>query len=124
VVGNVLGTPGIAAQHETTGPSDCRAPTAFVYRFNYDGATGYCSFPDPMDTQASTTTLRHGNFDYVTNAVAWDPSRPSESLPASLYLASKPPFFGSQPWPWVEPAGPRVGTLPAKARFDAGVPNG
>jgi hypothetical protein len=124
LVGNVLGAPGLAAQHETTGPVDCRTPAPFVYRFNYDGATGYCSFPEPMDTQASTTTLRHGNFDYVTNAVAWDPSLPREPLPSSLYLTSKPAFFGSQRWPWVEADGPFVGTLPAKARFDAGAPNG
>lgn len=124
VVGNVLGAPGLGARQETSGPSDCRTLAPFVYRFNYDGATGYCSFPDPVDDQASATTLRHGNFDYATNAVGWDASLPSQSLPASLYLTSKPAFFGSLPWPWVEPAGPRVETLPAKARFDAGRPNG
>jgi hypothetical protein len=124
VLGNVLGTPGLAAQHETTGPADCRALAPFVYRFNYDGATGYCSFPAPLDTQASASTLRHGNFDYVTNGVRWDPSVAEQSLPPSMYLTSKPAFFGSNPWPWIDPAGPVVETLPAKARFDAGTPNG
>jgi hypothetical protein len=124
VVGNVLGAPGLGARQETSGPSDCKTLAPFVYRFNYDGATGYCEFPNPIDTQASATTLRHGNFDYVTNGVSWDPSLPSQSLPPSLYLGKKPAFFGDLPWPWVDPAGPRVGTLPAKARFDAGKPNG
>jgi hypothetical protein len=126
VVGNVLGSPSLSgALFETTGPSDCRTFAPFVYRFNYDAATGYCSFPAPVDTQASSTTLRHANFDYVRNAVTLDPSLPQGSLPPSLYLESKPAFFGSEPWPWVEPEGPtKAGTLPAKARFDAGRPNG
>jgi hypothetical protein len=49
------------------------------------------------------------------------------ALPDSLYLSAKPAFFGSNPWPWVDPSGStpsgRVGTLPAKQRFDAGTPN-
>jgi hypothetical protein len=39
---------------------------------------------------AATSLLRHGNFDYVTNATAWSPSIPSHALPASLYLRVKP----------------------------------
>ncbi len=78
-----------------------------------------------MNTEASDTLLRHGNFDYVTNAVQWAPSVSSRALPSSLYLTTKPAFFGSSPWPWVDPTGTaKVNTLPAKARFDAGRPNG
>ena len=33
--------------------------------------------------------------------------------------AQKPAFFGSNPWPWVDPNTGAVQTLPAKARFDA-----
>jgi hypothetical protein len=44
---------------------------------------------------------------------------PTSQLPSSLYLASKPAFFGNYTWPWVEPSGStRVYTLPAKKRFD------
>jgi len=69
--------------------------------------------------------LRHGNFDYVTNGVRWDPAVSSQTLPPSLYLTGKPAFFGSSPWPWVDPTGTtKVSTLPAKVRFDAGRPNG
>jgi len=68
-------------------------------------------------------TYRHGNYDYVTNAVGWDPKNPLHSLPASLYLTQKPAFFGSNAWPWVEPTAStdagRLGLLPAKVRFDA-----
>jgi hypothetical protein len=48
---------------------------------------------------------------------------PAQQLPPSLYLSSKPAFFGSNPWPWVDPTGgTKVFTLPARARFDAMVP--
>ena len=30
--------------------------------------------PDRVDAKVSATTLRHGNFDYVTNTVIWDPT--------------------------------------------------
>jgi len=46
------------------------------------------------------------------------------ALPPSLYLASRPAFFGSNVWPWVDPLGAtKTYTLPAKARYDAGTPN-
>jgi hypothetical protein len=126
VVGNVLGAPGAAgAEYETRGPGTCRRRVPFIYRLNYDGAKGYCEFPTPPETQASDTLLRHGNYDTVTGAVRWDPSISSRALPPSLYLTRKPVFFGALPWPWVDPtAAPRIGTLPARARFDAGRPTG
>ena len=64
-----------------------------------------------------STVLREGNFDYVTNQVHWDTT--AQTIPASLYLTSKPAFFGSLPWPWVDPTGAtKLHTLPAKARFE------
>ena len=47
---------------------------------------------------------------------------PRTTLPDSLYLTQKPAFFGSNPWPWVDPTTGTVYTLPAKARFEAGTP--
>lgn len=47
------------------------------------------------------------------------------TLPNSLYLTSKPAFFGSTRWPWVDPTGTtKVSDLPAKARYQSGRPNG
>ena len=40
-----------------------------------------------------------------------------------MYLAAKPAFFGSNPWPWIDPTTGTTHTLPAKARYDAGTPN-
>jgi hypothetical protein len=78
------------------------------------------------DPRVSATTLRHGNFDYVTNTVVWDPGIASHALPNSLYLTRKPAFFdagGGYNWPWVDPVGEtKVYELPAKARYDAGTP--
>jgi hypothetical protein len=75
--------------------------------------------PDP---RVVSTAFRHGNFDYATGAVQWAEGW-SRELPPSLYLKARPAFFGTLPWPWVDPASPaRVHRLPAKARFDAGRP--
>jgi len=72
------------------------------------------------------TTIRHGNFDYLTNTVHWDTNLADRALPASLYLSKKPSFFNAgkgYTWPWVDPLGDtKVYTLPAKARYDAGTP--
>ena len=47
----------------------------------------------------------------------WD--RPARVLPPSLYLTEKPAFFGTNPWPWVDPTGERrLGVLPARARYE------
>ena len=60
----------------------------------------------------------------MNNGVVW--ASGAHAMPPSFYLTSKPAFFGNYVWPWVEPtastAAGRVGTLPAKARFDAGTP--
>jgi hypothetical protein len=55
------------------------------------------NFPNVPKVNAST--LRHGNFDYTTNAVAWNPALANHDLPPSLYLVDKPAFFGSATWP-------------------------
>jgi hypothetical protein len=81
-----------------------------------------------QDANVVVTMLRDGNYDYVTSSVHWHGlgragSTPVQ-IPASLYRTSRPAFFGSNPWPWVNPLGTtKTYTLPAKARFDAGMPN-
>jgi hypothetical protein len=82
--------------------------------------------PQPYDPETAATAIRHGNFDYLTNAVRWDPNSSERRLPASLYRADRPDFFeagSGYTWPWVDPSGPtKLYTLPAKARYDAGTP--
>lgn len=82
--------------------------------------------PYPIDAKVPATALRHGNFDYLTNTVKWDPTIANRELPDSLYLSGKPAFFAAgrgYVWPWVDPLGTtKLHTLPAKARYDAGTP--
>jgi hypothetical protein len=117
-VGNVLGT---ASQN----PSPA---TSYVYQSTFPWTNdpigmwrlGYNpeNWSAPADPNVMTTVIREGNFDYVTNQLQW--ANAAQQLPASLYLSSKPAFFGNNPWPWVDPTGPtKVFTLPARARFDA-----
>jgi len=77
------------------------------------------------------TQLRDGNWDWVTKSQSWlglggtqaSPLGTPKTIPNSLYLASTPAFFGSNTWPWVDPATGTTFTLPAKARFASGNPN-
>jgi len=71
------------------------------------------------DPQTLSTLIRGGNYDYLTNSVHWE-NVTQQTLPASLYLTTKPAFFGGNTWPWVDPGGPtQLFTLPATARYNA-----
>jgi len=84
-----------------------------------------------------STVLRDGNYDYYSNEVHWHGiggtgvnnglTPPTDDiLPDSLYLTSKPAFFGTTAWPWVNGSSasdPLPGQLPAEARYAAGTPN-
>ena len=115
-VGNVLGVPGKMDGwvYETT------------WNSSYKPAIWLLGWEKVMDTKVSETAFRHGNFDYVTNTVKWDPSVDNHTLPKSLYLSQKPAFFDAgrgYTWPWVDPVGAtKLYVLPAKARYDAGTP--
>jgi hypothetical protein len=67
--------------------------------------------------------VRDGNWDWLTSSQQWHTTPSTFAIPSSLYLTAKPAFFGSNPWPWVEPSTGATFVLPAKARFDAGTPN-
>ena len=118
-VGNVLGTPGMSPAPQSS--------------FTYQDFEPWANNPFPMwrfgrgegwgatDPKVGSTAVRDGNYDYVSASVNWDNA--IQTIPNSLYLASKPAFFGSYTWPWVDPVGStRLYTLPARARFDAGTP--
>jgi hypothetical protein len=82
-------------------------------------AGGWTWVPTTYQTQ-----LREGNWDWVTRAQNWHGiggavgSGKPQVIPDSLYLTAKPAFFGSNPWPWVDPSNGSVSTLPAKACFE------
>jgi hypothetical protein len=116
-IGNVLGAPGQMGGwvYEATSGKPS------IWMLGWDSVRPY-----PTDARVASTTLRHGNFDYVTNTVKWDPTITNHMLPNSLYLTQKPAFFDAgrgYTWPWVDPVGTtKLYTLPAKARYDAGTP--
>ncbi|MGJ5203828.1 right-handed parallel beta-helix repeat-containing protein [Bradyrhizobium sp. HKCCYLR20261] len=125
-VGNVLGRPGRMDGWIYEDPS-MRARAAMwgqggagsIWMLGYDPER-WTMAPDP---KTLATTIRGGNFDYLTNRVAWADELPQRPLPASLYLSAKPGFFGDNPWPWVDPIGEsKLHRLPAKERYDAGMP--
>ena len=76
--------------------------------------------PDP---QTLSTVIRDGNYDFLTNSQRWHNTPGGFAMPNSMYLASKPAFFGTNKWPWIDPSTGAIHTLPAKARYDAGMPN-
>jgi hypothetical protein len=114
-VGNVLGT---ATQSPTGYVLDGLFPWGDspigMWRLGYNPE----NWSAPPDPNVTGTVIREGNFDYATKQVHW--VKGPQQMPASLYLSSKPAFFGNNPWPWVDPTGTvKVATLPARARFDA-----
>jgi hypothetical protein len=114
VVGNVLGSS--AATDLGT------APISNTYMCS--GNNGACIFDFGTNGKSDvsyTTLWLHGNYDTVTPGVVWNPLISTHTLPASLYLSAKPPWWpSSSNWPWAgSDLSPMVGTLPAKARSDA-----
>ena len=116
-VGNVLGVPERMDGWLYEDAGEPWGGGMYIWKLGYDPAH-WEQAPDP---QVKRTVIREGNFDFVTNQVHWDSS--DQTIPPSLYLTSKPAFFGSYPWPWVDPVGAvKLQTLPAKVRYDRGTP--
>ncbi len=120
-VGNVLGYEGMTLLANPR--SLYRTPqTSWEYDDSgTDGAVPMWSLGEG-DPKVLATAARHGNYDYVTKTTRWDLDNPDHTLPDSLYMPSKPAFFGTTPWPVVRPentANPIAGEMPAKVRFNA-----
>jgi hypothetical protein len=90
-----------------------------VWKLGYDPER-WGMYPDP---KTLSTVIRDGNYDFLTNSQRWHNTPGGFVLPNSMYLTSKPAFFGSNPWPWIDPTTGAIHTLPAKERYDAGSPN-
>jgi hypothetical protein len=113
IIGNVLGTSGYHLNYEdsagaagVTGDIDHS-----IYSIGYtSGGEGYATGL-PYDAYTYSTMYRWGNFDYATNTVRWLSAEvpsgqfvPSTHiLPNSLFLSSKPSWWGTMPWPAIGP---------------------
>jgi len=120
VIGNVLGVPvdnyPSLPYYEIEGIVTT-PQTPAVYRLGYLSVSD--GDPDGNDPQVKATFLRHGNYNFVTESVVWDPDITDHDLPASFYLPSKPAFFGEQAWPCIGPdVSPMINKLPAQLRFE------
>jgi hypothetical protein len=126
-VGNVLGRNGqMVGWHYTVAAMSCDASgnnctgnnsrwgDPDIWKLGFDR---WEARPDP---KVLNTVIRDGNYDFLTNSQKWHNTPSGFAMPDSLYLKAKPAFFGTNPWPWVNPANGSLATLPAKARFDNG----
>jgi len=67
-----------------------------------------------------STIIRHKNYDFVRNQVDYDNKVGDMVLQPSLYLKSKPSWFGDLPWPVIGPdVNPVNGKIPAQIRFES-----
>jgi hypothetical protein len=118
-VGNILGLTGWSTAYELI-------QNANNYSSKPIFATGIGG--DATEQQACwSTKLRHMNYNYYTNTlkIATDTGEPGvqggdadTALPNSLYMVSRPVWYGGWIWPPIDPSGPTVNTIPAKALYD------
>lgn len=148
VVGNILGQTGYTwVLDETTNGFDYSVHVIYQLGYpnmgnsSYSGTANTVSHandwadwgtaPGPggyqeLDLDVFATTLFKGNYDYSTAGIPSSgrltQAMGSDTLADSLYLASKPAFFGSMAWPAIDPTTvashtPVVTDIPAGYRY-------
>lgn len=119
IVGNILGHPAETASYESE-VQGFPATLHLIYRLgfpfigssNYNGTIpisappNYTQEPGDIGTEPQRfdpnvrgTVIRHGNYDFATRNLNWDPMIVDRSIPNSYYLTSKPSWFGALTWP-------------------------
>jgi hypothetical protein len=117
-VGNILGQSGVTtAANGYVDESDNMSVPGAIWMLGWNDIAPYTADPG-----VKATALRDGNWDWLLEKQTWL-STSATTLPDSLYLSGRPSFFGTNPWPWVDPSSGKTYTLPARARLDAGTPN-
>jgi hypothetical protein len=90
---------------------------------DYSGLPNTLDGCQQLDRNVKGTILRHGNWDAANKHVVWDDMISDHTIPNSLYLTAKPPWWGELPWPPIGPdRTPMVGQIPAQQRFANGMP--
>jgi hypothetical protein len=111
VIGNVLGMPGHHHVYESSRSSSRGRPNQSIYVLGYSGVLESTPASLPYDPAVVSTVLRWGNFDYATRQARWDTAEvpkdvavpASRALPASLFLAARPRWWGTIAWPAIGP---------------------
>lgn len=135
-IGNILGTAGYHNKYESN-PSNLSNCDRSIFALGLGQNCG----PEVADNPFTVTTLmRWGNWDVVNNASRFVASEvpsglslyanavpSSQALPASLYLSSRPSWWGTMPWPAIGPdinggdvsgVGGHVYRIPARKCFE------
>jgi hypothetical protein len=121
VIGNVFGDSTLTgATYEVTHP-DGKSYGGVRYIWNL----GYTSSSDtgsstPILVGPTATLIDHGNWDAPGGTQRWDSGIADHAIPNSLFLSSKPSWFGSLSWPAFEPATPNaaaITSIPAGYRY-------
>lgn len=134
ILGNVLGTAGYHQTYEFSQASSSGSTDRSIYVLGYSGVGSGSTSGLPYDSMVLRSMLRWGNYDVVSSGAQWRTSEvpsgvtlpPSNALPPSLFLASRPQWWGGMPWPAIGPdvsGGPDGGghahAIPAQACFRA-----
>ncbi len=85
----------------------------------WPGASGF----GELDLDVEASTIFKGNWRAATDSIPPSESLGSQVLPASLYLPSKPAWFGDLTWPPIDSSNPRedITAIPAGYRYKNGV---
>jgi hypothetical protein len=118
-IGNILGyygTPAVVEQIPYT--SFDNNPVLWYVGYACCANTG-----NPVDNNVYGTMLKEGNYQYPYAACQW--SAGVESIPDSLYLSSKPAWFGILQWPPFTPDRQgfdpnSLNKIPAQVRYENG----
>jgi len=135
VLGNVIGPYGSGCTVSSYEINADASQSASIYKFGYYDDGGTQSPNAALSAKVGQTVLRGGNWDCRTNSVVWSNNVPSgslastylapQTLPSSLYLAAKPSWFGSVPWPPIDPAAStKVNKIPAQLCYESGPKSG
>jgi len=131
-LGNVLGTAGYHQTYEYSQASSSGSTDLSIYVLGYSGVGSGSAAGLPYDAMVLKTLLRWGNFDVSTNGAQWRASEvpsgvtlpASNALPPSLFLTSRPGWWGASPWPAIGPdvtgaadGGGHAHAVPAQACF-------
>jgi hypothetical protein len=121
-VGNVLGRSGDMTGFSYTTVFN-GGPGIWLMGWGADHNGNSSTDPQVTDNSFPGHIIRDGNWDWLQSTQSWHNTPGHFIIPNSMYLSSKPSFFGANTWPWVDPATGSTAILPAKKRFDDGVPN-
>lgn len=99
-----MGNNGFSKTWGPTTPPDYTGQAAKQPGGNSHGERGRSL--QELDLNVKNTMIRHGNYDHLNHAIAWDGAIADRNIPNSYFRTSKPAFFGSLAWPPFDPASP------------------